>query len=403
MFDVYETYARILNNEDMPMPLAAVLALTELIGHSNASTMQQLLESLQRGAAVLKSRSSNPLSLTAGCDLFIRYVTSLPQDSSPRRSFEEHKAELVRQGRKYAQSTAATCRDTIAQHTLGIIKDDSIILTHSYSRVVMHALLHAHRQRRISVYVTEARPRGLGMKTYEALTAAGIPCTVVLDSAVAYVMDKVDLVLVGSEAVVESGGLINAVGSFQAALIAKAAKVPFYALAESYKFLRLFPLSQHDLPYVGGVDRDPLAHDSPTKSRFRTGPTETQKETEKKLVHQAFTDPFLSSYDPPVQGRSILPLPAHRRTPSRDQFNPHMLAPPTPSISRAPSLRGVFDPSTPTSAKGAQFVAAMTKEQLAKNPEVDYTTPDLISLVFTDVGILTPEGVSQFLVGIYAD
>ncbi|KAG8726489.1 hypothetical protein FRC11_015083, partial [Ceratobasidium sp. 423] len=62
------------------------------------------------------------------------------------------------------------------------------------------------------------------MKTYEALTAAGVPYTVVLDSAVAYVMDKAGLMLVGSGAVVESGGLINAVGSYQAALIAKAAK-----------------------------------------------------------------------------------------------------------------------------------------------------------------------------------
>jgi translation initiation factor eIF-2B subunit alpha len=70
------------------------------------------------------------------------------------------------------------------------------------------------------------------LKTYEILTTAGIPCTVVLDSAVAYVMDKVDFVLVGSEAVVESGGLINAVGSNQIAIIAKAQNKPFYALAE---------------------------------------------------------------------------------------------------------------------------------------------------------------------------
>lgn len=112
----------------------------------------------------------------------------------------------------------------------------------------MQALLLAHRQKRISVYVTEARPRGLGcvilayelrscslalsVKTQEILTAAGIPCTVVLDSAVAYVMDKVDLVLVGSEAVVESGGLINAVGSNQMAIIAKALNKPVYAMAE---------------------------------------------------------------------------------------------------------------------------------------------------------------------------
>ena len=45
----------------------------------------------------------------------------------------------------------------------------------------------------------------------------------------------------------------------------------------------------------------------------------------------------------------------------------------------------------------------MTLDQLANNPEVDYTRPDLITLVFSDVGILTPSGVSQFLVGIFAD
>lgn len=47
-------------------------------------------------------------------------------------------------------------------------------------------------------------------------------------------MDKVDIVLVGSEAVVESGGLINAVGSNQLAIIAKAANKPVYAMAERW-------------------------------------------------------------------------------------------------------------------------------------------------------------------------
>jgi translation initiation factor 2B subunit (eIF-2B alpha/beta/delta family) len=47
-------------------------------------------------------------------------------------------------------------------------------------------------------------------QTYDTLTKAGVPCTLILDSALAFVMDKVDLCLVGSEAVVESGGLVNA-------------------------------------------------------------------------------------------------------------------------------------------------------------------------------------------------
>lgn len=61
----------------------------------------------------------------------------------------------------------------------------------------------------------------------------------------------------------------------------------------------------------------------------------------------------------------------------------------------------------------------ITQEHICENnPNVDYTRyfdsevflqstdihlrPDLISLVFSDVGSLTPEGVSQYLVGMFA-
>lgn len=39
----------------------------------------------------------------------------------------------------------------------------------------------------------------------------GIPVTVILDSAVGYYMERVDLVLLGAEGVVESGGIVNKV------------------------------------------------------------------------------------------------------------------------------------------------------------------------------------------------
>lgn len=45
----------------------------------------------------------------------------------------------------------------------------------------------------------------------QSLTKLGIPCTVILDSAVGYVMEKVDMVMVGAEGVAESGGVINKV------------------------------------------------------------------------------------------------------------------------------------------------------------------------------------------------
>jgi hypothetical protein len=44
-----------------------------------------------------------------------------------------------------------------------------------------------------------------------ALAAAGIPCHVILDAAAGAVLGRADLVLVGAEGVVESGGIINQV------------------------------------------------------------------------------------------------------------------------------------------------------------------------------------------------
>jgi len=81
---------------------------------------------------------------------------------------------------------------------------------------------------------------------------------VVLDSAMAYVMERVDLVIVGAEGVVENGGIINKVGTYAMAIAAKELGKPFYVAAESFKFARLYPLNQSDLPVLGKGVSDQL-------------------------------------------------------------------------------------------------------------------------------------------------
>ncbi|KAK5041051.1 translation initiation factor eIF-2B subunit alpha, partial [Cryomyces antarcticus] len=58
----------------------------------------------------------------------------------------------------------------------------------------------------------------------------------------------VDMVIVGAEGVVENGGIISRLGTYQMGMLAKSARKPFYVVAESHKFVRLYPLSQYDLP-----------------------------------------------------------------------------------------------------------------------------------------------------------
>lgn len=85
-------------------------------------------------------------------------------------------------------------------------------MVHSYSRVVMALLLKAaSMNRRFQVYVAEARPTSRGFRAAQVLRQHGVPATVILDSAIGYYIDKVDMVLVGAEGVVENGGIINQV------------------------------------------------------------------------------------------------------------------------------------------------------------------------------------------------
>jgi translation initiation factor eIF-2B subunit alpha len=90
------------------------------------------------------------------------------------------------------------------------------------------------------------------------------------------------------------------IGTYQIAMVAKALNRPLYVAVESYKFIRLFPLQQTDVP-----------------------------------------------------NRSLL-------------------------LTDAPS--------------GAEAIAT---------PSCDYTSPDFITLLFTDLGILTPAAISDELIKLY--
>lgn len=142
-------------------------------------------------------------------------------------------------------------------------------------------------------------------------------------------MDKVDFVLVGSEAVVESGGLINATGSNQISIIAKHANKPFYALAER------FVISSHSLDNLG-------FHFHIVSFKFR----------------RLFP---LSQYDLPTHGPGVLPFPRH-------------VPPPASAINGQPPSDEPKDAvSTANSCTGFFTRRSMSAEQIALNPEVDYT------------------------------
>lgn len=129
---------------------------------------------------------------------------------------------------------------------------------HGLSRVVLEVLRQAaERGKRLRVLCCECRTPtrswGHEMATRVA-QETGFPVSVVVDAGVARVMSRVSMVLFGAEGVVENGGIINTVGTFQIAMVASSMRVPVYVAAESFKFVRHFPLSQEDVPQVTQVE-----------------------------------------------------------------------------------------------------------------------------------------------------
>ncbi|KAF8445418.1 hypothetical protein BGX38DRAFT_1094495 [Terfezia claveryi] len=247
-FDILTHYTTTLDSDpDLTMPIAAIESLVALLSSTSttASTIAEFLSIIETGISVLKSSVPNAISLSAGCDLFLRYIVRSLEDP---RDFDACRAHLLQHGKLFVDR-AKSSRWAIAQYGAELIRDGSTVLLHSHSRVVTALLsFAAERNIRFRCIVLETAPSLSGLITARILRSKGIPVSVIPDNAVGYVMAKCDMVLVGAEGVVENGGIINAMGTYTIAVQAKANKKPFYVLAESHKFVRLFPLNQFELP-----------------------------------------------------------------------------------------------------------------------------------------------------------
>ncbi|GAB5362791.1 hypothetical protein AAMO2058_000828900 [Amorphochlora amoebiformis] len=244
-----------MRNPDSATAVAAIQALTKVIERSKAQTLMELQEDLKAAMESLKSMDENSITLAAGCELFSRYVTRTSLDIP---DFDTCKKRLISRGKVFAENSIQS-RTRISKFGDRFIQDNARILIHGRSRVVAQLLNHAHQKhKKFSVYISEGRPKNHGYLMAEELKEMGIYCTLILDSAVAATMDDIDMVLVGAEAVVENGGIINTVGTYQMAMVASLLNKPVYVAAESYKFSRLFPLSQKDIKQRNHVEKPPI-------------------------------------------------------------------------------------------------------------------------------------------------
>lgn len=231
------------------VPVAAIKALLGVVQRSQAETMMGLQDELNAAATLMIQENRHQIALQSGISLFLKYVTRSFLETP---NFDTTKSQILSRGQQFA-SISLNARDRIA--TLGAPFIRGKVLTLGWSRVVAQILLQATDN--FELIIVESAPEGRrAASCYAAETS--IPVSIISDGAVGSIMEEVDMCIVGAEGVVENGGVINQCGTLTLALAAHSFSKPLYVAAESYKFARMYPLSQTDIPQTtrGEIESD---------------------------------------------------------------------------------------------------------------------------------------------------
>jgi translation initiation factor eIF-2B subunit delta len=149
--------------------------------------------------------------------------------ASLRTAVAQATEEFKRQMRQHALN--------IAEGALGLIEEDSKIVTLSNSSTIHHALIHAQRAgRHPTIICAESLPGKEGRDTAVRLESCGLTVLLLDDEAALAMIEHANLVLVGAD-MLTNRGLVNKVGTHDMAVAAKAAGTPFYTFCGSEKFL----------------------------------------------------------------------------------------------------------------------------------------------------------------------
>ncbi|VDP18155.1 unnamed protein product [Soboliphyme baturini] len=257
---VKEHFLSVLLENDAKSPaLACIETLLECVKKTKATTLTELNNELKLAISVIQNTDFSYMSVSSAGELFLRFI-SLAVLDNPDQNFSECQKVLWHRGQQFLRKISASA-EKIALLSQSFMRGETKILIHGQNSIILMSLIMAAKKnQRCEVYLTDSEPKKDLELFVKQLRAEGINCTVILFAAVGYIMEKMDMVFVGAEGVVENGGIVNKIGTLTVAICAKAKNKPLYVLTESIKFYRVYPLNQSDMPvqfkYFASVLKD---------------------------------------------------------------------------------------------------------------------------------------------------
>jgi methylthioribose-1-phosphate isomerase len=198
--------------------------------HTDATRLSQLLAEMTQQFCT--ARPTFDFRGLGSC--FEGWLAELPSNIDPGGFVADCARDL---GRRLVRGRLARAKLAAA-----ILPNPARVLTHCNvsGELVAMAQFCQRAGKEISLIATETRPylQGTRLTAWE-LAQANVAVTVIPDCAVAQIMERgeVNTVLVGSDRSAQNGDIINKVGTYPLALMAKEYAVPFHALVQDPRSL----------------------------------------------------------------------------------------------------------------------------------------------------------------------
>jgi len=254
-YDDYRDVAQAIS--DMVVRGAPAIGVSAAFGmalaarQSPAMDVGSLLEFLEVAAVILKKARPTAVNLAWAVD----HMMNVARDERFDRA-DDVRAGLLAEAQRMADADVATNKQ-MAAHGATLINDGATVLHHCNTGMLatvdygtaLGVIRMAHEQgKNIHVLLDETRPRlqGSRLSAWEC-EELGIPYDIIPDTAAGFYMRRgeIDLVLFGADRVAANGDVVNKIGSYQIAVLARENHIPCYSV---------FPTSTADLTKAAGDD-----------------------------------------------------------------------------------------------------------------------------------------------------
>jgi methylthioribose-1-phosphate isomerase len=196
-------------------------------------------EEVRRAAARLVAARPTAINLKWAVERMSARAEAVPDDAL--------EATLREEAEKIHAEDIRMCRQ-IGEHGQELLCENPRILTYcnagalatgGMGTALAPVYVAAESGRNPRVYACETRPvmQGARLTSWE-LTQAGVPVTLLVDGAAAFLLSRgeVDLVLVGADRIAANGDAANKIGTYAVACAAARHEIPFYVAAPQSTF-----------------------------------------------------------------------------------------------------------------------------------------------------------------------